>query len=238
MSAKLFLDRLGKLATLQESDNGLIQSIPWSTVSVKRSREILRVGGRPSYVFAINSGWAARYSMRRDGSRRITGFMLPGDFCGIHALTEEAMDHSIVAITDCDVTRVSASLIAEVVAASSTIAKAFWRAKLVEEAIMRMWLLNSHDAETALAHLICELHVRAAAIDAVHNDRFLMPIIQDQLGEALGLSGVHVNRMMKKLRLSGLVDFKGHEVIIPDVTALRTACNFFASYLHLPVPET
>ncbi|MGR6329590.1 Crp/Fnr family transcriptional regulator [Sphingomonas sp. XXL09] len=235
MPAKLFLNRLCQLADLEELDIDLVQSIPWSSVSVKRGRDILQVGDRPGYVYVIESGWAARYSVRRNGSRRITGFMLPGDFCGIHAVTGEAMEHAIVALTDCEVARVQANVIEQAVAVSPAIGKALWRAKLTDEAILRMWLLNSQDAETALAHLICELHTRADAIGAVRDGRFLVPVIQEQLGDALGLTAVHVNRMMKKLRLAGLVEFEGHEVIIPDIAALESACGFSPSYLHLPL---
>lgn len=234
MSAKSFLDRLGRLAQFEEVDVDLVQFIPWSAVFVKRGRDILQVGDQPGFVCIIESGWAARYSTRRDGTRRITGFMLPGDFCGIHAMTGEAMEHAIVALTDCDVARVQASVIEAAVAVSPAIGKALWRAKLTDEAILRMWLLNSHDAEKALAHLICELHTRVVANEPVQTGRFMMPVIQAQLGEALGLSGVHINRMMKKLRLTGLVHFQGHEVIIPDMAALKAFCSFSVSYLHLP----
>lgn len=234
MSAKSFLDRLSRLTELDEIDIDLVQSFPWSSITVKRGRDILVVNDRPDYVYVIESGWAARYTIRKNGTRRITGFMLPGDFCGIHAVTGEAMEHAITALTECEVARVQASIIEETVAVSPAIGKALWRAKLTDEAILRMWLLNSQDAETALAHLICELHARADAIGAVHDDRFLVPVIQEQLGDALGMSAVHVNRMMKQLRLSGLVRFEGHEIIVPDIAALQLACGFSTAYLHLP----
>lgn len=234
MSAKSFVERLSQLTDLDEIDIDLAQSIPWSSVTVARGRDILSLSDRPSYVYVIESGWAARHSVRKDGSRRITGFMLPGDFCGIHAVTGEAMEHAIFALTKCEVTRVQANIIEEAIAVSPAIGKALWRAKLTDEAILRRWLLNSHDAETDLAHLICELHARADAIGAADDNRFLMPVTQEQLGDALGLTSVHVNRMMKKLRLSGLVQFEGHEILIPDIGALRASCDFSPAYLHLP----
>lgn len=234
MSAKSFLDRLSQLTDLDDIDTDLVQSIPWSSVTVKRGSDILSLGDRPNYVYVIESGWAARYTVRRNGTRRVTGFMLPGDFCGIHAVTGEAMEHAIIALTECEVARVQASIIEEAIAVSPAIGKALWRAKLTDEAILRMWLLNSQDAETALAHLICELHARAEAIGAVHDNRFLVPVIQEQLGDALGITAVHANRMMKQLRLSGLVHFEGHVIFIPDIDALRSACSFSAAYLHLP----
>lgn len=234
MAAKSFFDRLSRLAHPDKLDHELVRAIPWSSVTIKRGNDILRQGNRPDNAYIIESGWAARYSVRRNGSRRITGFMLPGDFCGIHAMTGEAMDHAIIALTECKVDQVLVSVIEEAVAVSPAIGRALWRAKLTDEAILRMWLLNSQDSEMALAHLICELHARLDAIGAVQDNSFRLPVTQEHIGDALGITAVHTNRMMKQLRLSGLINFKGHVVFVPDINALRSACSFSAAYLHLP----
>lgn len=135
MSARSFVDRLSHLSNLDEIDIDLVQFIPWSSITVKRDSDILHLGDRLNYVYVIESGWAARYAVRRNGTRRITGFMLPGDFCGIHAVTGEAMEHAVTALTECEVARVQARIVEEAVAVSPAIGKALWRAKLADEAI-------------------------------------------------------------------------------------------------------
>jgi CRP-like cAMP-binding protein len=236
MPAKMLLQRLSQLADLSVNDAAVLGALPWSVGTVKRGRDILSVGDRPSYVYVIREGWAARYSIRANGSRRITGFMLPGDFCGIHAVTDEPMEHAITAITDCEVARVQRHVIEQAVAAAPALSKALWRSKLMDEAILRIWLLNSQDAAQALAHLLCELHARVSAMGEAHDGRFRAPLTQEHVGDALGFTSVHINRMVKRLRVEGLVEFSYGEVVIPDIAALRKACTFSAAYLHLP-PE-
>jgi CRP-like cAMP-binding protein len=228
MTARSFAERLCSLASLSDEDVASIQAMPWSVVRVRRARDILSLGDRPDYVYVVETGWAARYSIRGNGSRRITGFMLPGDFCGIHAVTSQAMDHAIVALTDCEVARIP----------RQAIGQALWRAKLTDEAILRTWLLNSHDAAQALAHLLCELHARTAVIGMANAGRFHAPLTQQHMGDALGLTPVHINRMVKLLRLQGLAEISNGEVVVPDIEALRHFCHFSADYLHLPAIGT
>ncbi len=234
MTARSFAERLSSLGNLSDSDVNAILSMPWSAVSVKRGKDILSLGERPDYVYVIESGWAARYGVRRNGTRRITGFMLPGDFCGIHATTGEPMEHAIVALSTCEVARISKSALQEVLATSLAISTALWRAKLTDEAILRMWLLNSQEAAQALAHLLCELHARAEATGLVHEGHFAAPLTQEHIGDAIGITSVHTNRIVKMLREAKLATVRGGEVVVPDIEALRRYCGFSPAYLHLP----
>jgi CRP-like cAMP-binding protein len=233
--AQLLFNRLRQLAYLSDNDAAVLSALPWSVGTVKRARDILSLGDRPTYVYVIREGWAARYSIRANGSRRITGFMIPGDFCGIHAVTDEPMEHAISALTDCEVARVQKHVIEQAVAAAPAIGKALWRAKLMDEAVLRIWLLNSQDAAQALAHLLCELHARVGAIGESRDGWFEAPLTQEHVGDALGFTSVHINRMVRRLRVEGLVEFSHGKVIIPDVSALRKFCSFSAAYLHLPL---
>ena len=234
MAIAKFLSRLQQIGDLDQDAIEVVQALPWSAISVKRGRDILSVGDRPDYVYVIESGWAARYSIRRDGSRRITGFMLPGDFCGIHAVTEEPMEHALAALSECSGARIAKHVVEEAVAASPAIGKALWRAKLMDEAILRVWLLYSQDATQAVAHLLCELHARSEAIGEVQNGSFKMPLTQEHIGDAMGITAAHTNRVLKQLRIDGLVEILHREVSIPSIEKLRAACAFSPHYLHLP----
>ena len=234
MTARSFAERLSSLGHLSASDVDAILSMPWSAISVKRARDILSLGERPDYVYVIDSGWAARYGVRSSGTRRITGFMLPGDFCGIHATTGEPMDHAIVALSNCEVSRISKSAFQEVLATSPAISTALWRAKLTDESILRMWLLNSQEAAQALAHLLCELHARAEATGLVHEGHFAAPLTQEHMGDAIGMTSVHTNRIVKVLREAKLATVGGGEVVVHDIEALQRYCGFSPAYLHLP----
>lgn len=232
MSASIFVSRLMQLADLREADVEVIQRLPWFSSDVRRGRDIVAAGERPDYVYVVESGWAARYSLRSDGSRRITGFMLPGDFCGIHAVVDVAMEHAIVALTNCQIARIRKPMIDAAVAASPVFGQALWHAKLIDEAILRVWLLNSHDAEKAIAHLLCELHVRLEFTHGEHIATFEAPLTQEHLADALGLTPVHVNRMLRKLAEAGLIEYEHRVYSIPNIENLRRHCSFSLHYLH------
>lgn len=203
-----WIKKLHSLVDLSPEGERAIRALNSQVWSVDRSRDILRRLRVPDFLYVIVSGWAARYGLRSDGSRRITGFMLPGDFCGIHAVADGAMDHAIVALSDCEVLAIP---IAEVKALSSNIpefATALWRAKLVDEAMLRQWLLSSGDALQSVARMLCELNARARAAQLDFDGICSLPITQDQLGDAIGITGVHTNRTLKILRTEGLVDYK------------------------------
>lgn len=232
-----FLKRLGLNHQLSSQDVKLLQSLPWAASQVKRGQDILRIGDRPGFVYIIERGWAGRYGIRVDGSRRITGFMLPGDFCGIHAVTEEPIDHSITALADCDVARIQNTEIRRAVAASPAIGAAIWRVKLQDEATLRMWLLNSQDSIHSLAHLICEIHLRSDVIAEVQDGRLYVPMTQEQLGDALGITSVHTNRILKQLRTYGLIENYTNYIRVIDIDALRAFCKFLPQYLHFPTRD-
>lgn len=231
MNDNAFLLKLATLVPLGAAELELVTALPMQTTRVARHRDLLSTGQHPDYAYVVQSGWAARYGMRPDGSRRITGFMLPGDFCGIHAVSQAAMDHAIVALTECEVVRIERAAIADLVERSALLAQAIWRAKLVDEAILRQWLLNSADAFQAVGHLLCELHARAQMVGLAEGGRCHVPLTQEHLGDAIGITSVHTNRVMQRLRTEQLLELAHGELHIPDVRALRRACSFDPRYL-------
>jgi len=232
MSLQSMLRKLNTLVELSTADTDTLLSLPYTVTDVRHHRDILAVGERPDFVYVILSGWAARYSRRADGSRRITGLMLPGDFCGIHAVAGAAMEHAIVAVTNCEVGKIDKQAMEAAVQRSPAIGQALWRAKLIDEAILRVWLMNSQDAYQAMAHLLCELFERARMAGLAEHNRFYVPLTQEALGELLGITAVHTNRVMRRLQDEELVDYAGKEFFIPDVAALKAVSSFSPAYLH------
>ena len=198
MTQKHLLVEFMRRAGSPSSDWEVAASLPWAVTTVGRHKKILPVGVRSPALFLILEGWAARYNLRRNGTRRITGFMLPGDLCGIHAITDAQMDHSLTALTNCRIAKVPAAALTAAVESTPSLGRALWHSKLIDEAILRRWLLNSEGAEITVAHFICELHSRLSAIGEVSDDTFRMPLTQADLGDALGLTAVHINRIVAR----------------------------------------
>lgn len=158
--------------------------------------------------------------------------MLLGNFCGIHALSGASLDHGIVALTNGKIGKIDWTIIADLTHASPAINRASWRAKLLEGSILRTWLLNSDDAFQTVGHLLCELHVRACGVGPMQYGRCHIPLTQQDIADALGITNVHTNRMLQKLRGEGLIEVQRGTLFIPDQDALRKACDFKPAYLH------
>lgn len=229
----LLAERLGRFESLSEEAVRAVGQLAHSVTRVSRHRDAISKGETPSYLYLMLDGWAGRYSLRADGSRRITGFLLRGDFCGIHAVCHAPMDHSIVALTDCTLAKIDLAEMEAVIARHPALGRALWQAKLVDEAILRMWLLNSADAFCTLAHLFCELDARLHPHAPDDQRSFDLPITQEHIGDALGMTGVHINRTMRQLREAGLVSVFQGKVSVPSISALRRAAYFDSRYLTL-----
>ena len=197
-------------------------------------RSIIREGDRPERVHLIVEGWAARYKIVPGGARQITAFLIPGDFCDLHVTILGEMDHSISTLTAARIAFVSRGRI-EALIGRPEIARAFCWATLVDEAVLRAWIVNAgrRDAFEAVGHLICELHVRMKNVGLAAGHRFELPLTQEEIADALGLTPVHVNRVLRRLRSEALITLRRGILEILDYRRLEKACGFNANYLHI-----
>lgn len=220
---------------LSADDHVLLLTLCDDVRSVPARHDIIREGERPEYVNLIIEGWACRAKVLRDGSRQITAFLLPGDFCDAHVTLFGAMDHNITALTDCKVAFVPRAKMDEL-SERPRLARALWWASLVDEAVLRAWIVNlgRRDAFDRIGNLICELHRRLANVGLTIDGEFEMPLTQEELADALGLTSVHINRTLKRLREEGLLTLRHKRLVILDVPRLQRIVGFDPNYLHLP----
>lgn len=227
--------KLESIETLTEAERRAAVALCSDQRSVERRTDIVREGAAADHVHIVLSGWAARYNILNDGSRRITAFLLPGDFCDVHVTVLSEMDHGIIAVTNCKVAFATKEQIDDVTGRTPALTRAFWRSTLIDEAILRRWLVHGGRSEAfeTVAHLFCELHVRARLVGLTDDHSFALPLTQEEIGDATGLTAVHVNRVLRRLREEGLATIKGGDLKIHDIDALRRASGFNPNYLHL-----
>jgi CRP-like cAMP-binding protein len=226
--------KLESVGGIAPSDREALEDLSGDVREVDARRDIISEGDRPDHVRLILSGWAARYKILPNGRRQITAFLIPGDFCDLHITILEQMDHSIVALTPTKVACIPARVIQNLPHDRPTLTRALWWSSLVDEAVLREWLVSAgrRSAYEALAHLMCELHARLRRVGLVEDNRFDMPVTQEELADALGLTPVHVNRMLQRLRREGLVQLLERKMTILDSARLCKAAGFDPSYLH------
>ena len=195
--------------------------------------DLVSEGEAPGEVRAIVTGFACRYKVTGEGRRQIMAILAPGDFCDLQGSILRRMDHAIGALTRCTVLHLQTSDV-ERLTTFPGLRRAFWWASLVDEAVLRQWLVNmgQRAANRRMAHLFCELEARLNAVGLVRDGVFQLPLSQDELGDVLGLSAVHANRMLQQLREAALLDFRSGMVRISDIARLRRFCGFEAGYLH------
>jgi CRP-like cAMP-binding protein len=229
------IQRLETVADLDENEKAELNRLCVEVGHVDAKQDIIAEGDRPEHLHLIIKGWAARYKVLPDGLRQILAFLIPGDFCDIHITVLGHMDHGIVALTPCQVAYIAAGELDRVTSTDSRIARAMWWSTLVDEAVLRSWVVNigRRDARERIAHLLCEVHARMKLIGLVEDNQMALPLTQEDLADAAGLTSVHTNRTLQKLRKDGLVEIGGGMLTIPDIGALQRTAGFDPNYLHI-----
>jgi CRP-like cAMP-binding protein len=230
-----FIRKLQGYATVDAADIALLEAACATPRTVPPHADLIRDGDKPTCVFIMLEGWAHRYKLLPDGSRQITAFLLPGDFCDMHIAILDEMDHSIGTLTRCSIATVPRPAMERLTEKRSGITRAFWWTQLVDEATLRAWIVNlgRHDATQRVAHLLSELWQRAIGVDLVVDNLLRLPLTQTDIGDALGLTNIHVNRVLQDLRNERLIWLgPGRSFAVLDVEGLADKGGFQPRYLH------
>jgi CRP-like cAMP-binding protein len=196
--------------------------------------EFVSQGKPPNRLHVVLDGWACHYKDLPNGRRQITALCLPGDLCLDRVSVLQRMSHSIGSLTTVTLGLLSSVEIDELTAAHPRISQAMaWQSE-VQAAVQREWVVNlgQRGATERMAHLLCELHMRLWLVDLAKEDSCEIPLTQADLAEVMGLSAVHVNRVLQELRNTGLIVLRGGALTIPNLEALRDTAMFDAGYLH------
>jgi CRP-like cAMP-binding protein len=233
-SMNTVIEKIEAFGELSTDEKSLLRAALSDIRSVGLRKDILREGDKPTHVHLLVSGWCCRYNIVADGARQITAFLLQGDVCNSPVTLSRRMNHSIATLTPAKIASITPSDMDDLLSRPS-IARALWLANLADANTLRAWIINigRRDAAGRVAHLLCELFVRHRTAGSARLDGFDFPLTQVEIGDALGLTPVHVNRVMRHLREAGLISIKNRSVDILDLSRLEKASNFNSAYLHV-----
>jgi len=192
-----------------------------------------------SYV--VKDGWAIRFKTLSDGRRQILNFVLPGDFIGLFSPLFDVADHSVAALTDLEVHPVDPTFLVEMFGNCPRLGAAVaWSAgrdeAILSEQVVR---IGRRSAYERTGHIIVELLHRLRLVGEADQRSFELPLTQEILADTLGLSIVHVNRTLRRLRENGLLRISGDRVVIGDLAELMDVAEFSAHYLAAkPLPQS
>lgn len=227
--------KLTVLMTLTDGERATLARLESAVRRVPARCELFVQGEPFGRVFVVRDGWAMRFRTLSDGRRQITNFAIPGDIIGLYANLLEVADHSVSALTDVEVAEFAPDAVTALFRDHPRLAVAFAWCGAREEAILseKVACLGRRTAHERMAHLLLELLRRLQVVRMAEDDRFLLPISQEILADTLGLSVVHVNRTLSRLRSEGLIEMDGQCLYLKNIEGLAEAADFDDLYLYL-----
>lgn len=229
-----FIEKLGRFANLDAADIAELTQATARVRGVEPRQDLIREGDRPGPVFIILEGWAFRYKILPSGTRQVLAYLMPGDSCDLHIGLLAEMDHSIQSVTAVRYATIDRVEMDGIMERRRSIAKAMYVGQLVDEGIMRAWItsMGRRASVERVAHLMSELYVRARNIGLIQGNHFEMPLSQSLLADSLGMTAVHLNRVLKKLRLDDAMTISRGSLTVTDPLKLARIAGFDENYLH------
>lgn len=229
-----FVEKLAGFGQLSAKDVAALQEATSRQRRIKAKHDLIREGDRPGPVFVMLDGWACRYKILPSGTRQVLAYLMPGDSCDLHVGLLAQMDHSIQTITASSVATIEREEMDVILDQHPAIAKAIYVAQLIDEGTMRAWItsMGRRASIERVAHLMCELYIRARNIGLTSESSFALPLSQLLLADSLGMTPVHLNRVLRELRTRGAMTLKRGSLILSDLPKLVQIAGFDDNYLH------
>ena len=233
------VQKLQSITGLTAEEQHALLDLPMAVRSYTKGEDIVREGDVPSECCLILDGFACRYKLLPDGRRQIMAFHTPGDLPDLQSLHIQTMDHSVGVMMPTLAAFIPHKSMRDLTGRFPGLLHAFWRDTLVDAAIFREWIvgIGRRDAHERIAHLIGEMLLRLKGVGLAPDHTFKMPATQVDVADALGLSSVHVNRVLQDLRRDGLITWTNYTVSILKWEELQKRALFDATYLH-QIPTT
>lgn len=230
--------KLAAFVTLSDDELAILAGLHQRRRRFVAGRDLVHQGQSQHAAYILASGWVCSYKIQPDGSRQIIDFQVPGDFLGLRSVLLRTSDHSFEPVVDIEAAEVLASdLIGAFERAPRLAAAVLWAASRDEAMVVEHLVgVGRRAADARVAHFLLELGSRLALVGLGSREGYDCPLTQYHLGDALGLSAVHVNRVLRFLREAGLATFRDNRVSFQDYGSLARLAGFDASYLDQSGP--
>lgn len=219
---------------LSEDDKALLRELEQSPTAVSAGGVLWHEGEEANEFCTISQGWGYSYRNLDDGSRQILEIYLPGDIIGLREFAFSQRLASVAMIDDGVICYFPHRRLLEIFRSSTTLTAVFFAIASRQQALLTERLINlaRRTAQQKLAHFLYEMYQRLGQTGSVENGRFRLPLSQEELGDTLGLSSVHISRTFSFFREKGLVLRERHRITLPDPEALAKVAEFDGCYLN------
>ena len=234
------IHRLSYSSELDAADRAAVLALPHVVKSLQPHQYIIRERDRASHTCVMLSGYSIRHKIVGGGYRQIVAIHMKGEMVDLQNSLLGTADHSVQMLTAGDIACIPRDEIIRLAFERPAIGKAMWFDTLVDASIAREWIANvgRRDARTRIAHVLCEFALRLKLAGLGDGNDYMLPMTQEQLGDATGLTSVHVNRTLKLLEAEGLIErLSPRSITIGDWKKLAEVGDFDSAYLHLRESE-
>jgi CRP-like cAMP-binding protein len=231
----LLVRRLEAHRPLTSDDRAAILNLPYKLRNLEAQSYTMREGDRPDWCAVLLSGYAFRHKLTGEGARQILSIHIPGEALDFQNMFLAESDHNVQMLTRGLVAEIPRGPLEELVLSNENVGRAVQVFTLVEASIFREWTLNigRRDARSRIAHLLCEFAYRLTGRDLNPQGLYELPMTQEQLADATGLTSVHVNRVLQALQREGLIERNRRMVQFISWERMRDVADFNPRYLHM-----
>ena len=227
--------KLSQFVSLAAAEVDFLEALCAPEERFKTGVTIFDEGGAPRSAFVVTRGMACRYRLLPDGRRQILAFLIPGDFCDLHVFLLKAMDHSVGVLVPTRIAAIERDTVVDIILNRPRLGAALWWCAMQEAAMARERIvaLGRRNARGRVAYLLCELVWRQRAINVAEDHSIRLPLTQTDLADALGLTAVHVNRVLQRFRHDELIKLQQRRLTVINFARLEAIAELTPAYLQL-----
>lgn len=236
----LLLRKLETHVRLGDEDRNAVLGLSYVLRTLEPHSYVMRESERPASCAVLISGFAYRQKLTSLGTRQILSLHIPGEPLDFQSLLLDEADHNVQMLTRGELAMIPREEVQELARSRPAISRAILVTILVEASIFREWIVNvgRRNARARVGHLLCEFAARLDTMGLATDYRYQLPITQEQLADAVGLTPVHVNRTIKALEAEGYIARHGRNISFPDWERMQNMADFNRRYLHLEQQES
>ena len=226
--------KLEQLGPLSDQERSVVENASFAVLQLKDDQDLVCEGSRSSYCPLLLDGLACQYKSLENGQRQIMAFHVPADLCNLSNVLLGQLDCNIGTLTPVRVAMIPNATLLSWITHNPGLRQLLWRASLIDAAVSREWIVNvgRRTAYQRTAHLLCEMVQRLHPVGLASGQACELPLTQFELADALGLTPVHVNRMLQWLRGEHLIEFSNGMLLVRSWRELKQAAGFDPAYLH------
>jgi len=234
-----FVDRLTSRSVLTEEEQSAVLGLPGHVKQVAIHTDFVRQGQQVDHSCLVMKGLVGRFGENADGDRQITCLYIPGDMADLPSVVSPKSAWGLAALTATTILDVPHVDLRRLAAKHPGLAEAFWRDCVADGSIFSEWVVNvgRRNALTRLAHLFCEMAIRCERAGQGDRHSFALPAIQSDLGNATGLTPVHINRTLKELKMRSILTTASGKVTVRDWEKLVSTGDFDDAFMLLGGPS-